>query len=180
MIRWTDIYNPINTTLLDPRDHRAQREVEDLLASKDALYPTIVPWFRYRVLPELGTPGRHVWTIRHRGSLVGEAILKLEGRHAKLCSMLLDPGIRRGGVGDLVLAQILSRVMRSDAEQIHFTIGEDTAPEQVGYFERVGFHFAGWRPGYRRGVREMVYTAPPQAAAKRFSAMRGATKKAKP
>ncbi len=94
--------------------------------------------------------------------------------------MLLDPGIRGGGVGDLVLAQILSRVMRSDAEQIHFTIGEDTAPEQVGYFERVGFHFAGWCPGYRRGVREMVYTVPPQAAAKKFSAMWGATKKAKP
>lgn len=154
----------VSASPLNPGDRQAQREVEDLLASKGALYPDIVPWFRRRVLPGLGTSARHVWTIRRGGALVGEAILKLDGRDAKLCSMFLDPEIRRVGVGDLVLAQILGRARRSGAEEIHFTIGEDTAPDHVGYFERVGFHFVGWRQGYRRGVREMVYAASPAAA----------------
>lgn len=160
----TDMSGTVSAFPLSPGDRQAQRELEELLASKSCLYPDIVPWFRRKVLPELGTPARHVWAIWRSGSLVGEAILKLDGRGAKLCSMFLDPGIRGVGVGDLVLAQILGRARRCGAGEIHFTIGEDTAPEHTGYFERVGFHFACWRQGYRRGVREMVYAASPAAA----------------
>lgn len=131
-----------------------------MLERHDGLYPGISVWFRRRVLPEIWGGGRIVLCVEFEERVVAEAILKLRGASAKLCSFYVEPGVRRTGVAADLLATALARARARRCSDIHFTIGEDGASEHASYFEQFGFSFCGnLGQRYRKGVDEWVYRA---------------------
>lgn len=131
-----------------------------LLERHETIYPGITAWFRRRVLPEVSNGGRVVLGVQQEDELIAEAVLKLRGLRAKLCSFYVDPCARKSGVAADLLATALANVRSAGCTDIHFTIGEDGAQEHAGYFERFGFTMgANLGPRYRRGFDEWLYRA---------------------
>lgn len=151
---------PVKCVAVRGADDQRAAELRSMLERHDGLYPGISVWFRRRVLPEICGGGRIVLCVEFEERIVAEAILKLRGASAKLCSFYVEPGVRRTGVAADLLATALARARARRCSDIHFTIGEDGAGEHARYFEQFGFSFCGsLGQRYRKGVDEWVYRA---------------------
>lgn len=101
-------------------------------------YPEFSQWYRKAV-----AEGRRMYVAMDRDVPLGAAILKLEGRHLKLCCLSVKDKRRGEGAGRLLMEQFIQDAKDFGLEP-YFTAKRDPAIEKfaaaMGFFEvgRIG------------------------------------------
>lgn len=134
------------------------RQILEYLLAYGVYYPGIDEWFD-KVILEASSERRRIWVVIAGDELSGLAITKT-GKRAKLCHISLSPSLRRIGVGSQLMRMVVEDLLKSGAQTVHLTAGDEIADEYGRFFGRCGFRVTARASNrYRRGRDELVWKA---------------------
>lgn len=163
---------PASVSILRASGHAADRgllrEIENLIAPCEDLYPGIDLWLRRTALPGILAGARSGFLACSGSVGVAAAIVKFSGE-LKLCSLRVLPGHEHRGIGTSLFAAAAS-TLAEHGDSVFFTAPEALAIERKRFFEQLGFRLRGrFGETYRRGQAEMVFRGEAADVARRAS-----------
>lgn len=121
-------------------------------AGVESFYPDFRNWLADKVIPGMATGERFCLGAMSGAALVGVAIGKLSGPDRKLCTLWVEQGSRRAGVGESLAQAAFERL---GTPTPLFTVPEEILPDFEGALRRWGFRLSAIREdAYRPGARE--------------------------
>lgn len=136
--------------------------IREFLLESSNLYPAIDSWWENRVRPDI-EEGRRIALVVDSGKGLDGIFIGKPGRSAKLCTLRLREAVRNQGIGRILVAEGLRRLLAADPATFHVTISEAAEGGCTVFFESIGFRqIAVQRNRYRGGVDEFVYSCAKQ------------------
>lgn len=159
---------PVETEILSLRGPAADRDalaaLRQVLVECEDLYPGIDLWLDRTALPGVLDGARTGLLAFRHGEVVGASLVKTTSER-KLCSLRVLPGERGHHVGTALFLRAAEVLSEADGA-FHFTAPESLAVERRGFFESIGFRFAGLLPlRYRCEGDEHVFVGEPAQVA---------------
>jgi ribosomal-protein-alanine N-acetyltransferase len=105
------------------------------------------PWTRRDMAELLASPGVAGLFLEIEGREDGLALWRTAADEAELLTIAVQADRRRRGLGRALLAAVVARVRRGDAQNLFLEVGEDNAPARSLY-SQAGFVEVGRRPNY--------------------------------
>jgi predicted transcriptional regulator len=119
---------------------KALLDLERLISEHKEFYPDIMKWFSGKVLPGIEKGQRVAYVGYNNNQAVASAILK-NGKQAKFCHLSIKNDYRNMHMGE-VFFSIMALDVRSEAEEIHFTLPESLWQSKNDFFTSFGFSHA--------------------------------------
>jgi predicted transcriptional regulator len=136
--------------------------IREFLLESSNLYPAIDSWWENRVRPDI-EEGRRIALVADSGKGLDGIFIGKPGCSAKLCTLRLRETVRNQGIGKILVAEGLRRLLAADPATFHVTISEAAEEGCAVFFESIGFRqIAVQRNRYRGGVDEFVYSCAKQ------------------
>jgi len=119
-------------------------------------YPGILEWYS-GLRDALLSGQKRMFVSRSGHEIQGLAITK-NGYNAKLCHISVLPTARNRGLGNTLMHQALSYMIRNGARSIVVTTGEEVFYAHKPFFHAAGFRAIDWQlHRYRQGVSEIIW-----------------------
>ena len=119
-------------------------------------YPGILEW--YSGLRDALLSGQRSMFVSKRGHEIQGLAITRNGCNAKLCHISVLPTERNRGLGNALIHQALSDMVRKGARSIVVTSGEEVFYAHKPFFLAAGFRVIDWQlHRYRRGVSEIIW-----------------------
>lgn len=97
------------------------------------------------------------------GRVVGYVVALVVGEEGEIADLAVHPGMRRGGVGALLLSRVEEDVARAGVRTLFLEVRESNEPA-LGLYRARGFEAVGRRRGYyRRPVEDALVLRRPLA-----------------
>jgi ribosomal-protein-alanine N-acetyltransferase len=125
------------------------------------------PWSAESIRETIGMPWMFTQIAEDRaGALAGYVFCREVAGESELLNLAVDPALRRGGVGRILLDAALQWLTLRGAHETFLEVRESNAAA-IALYERVGFRAVGRRPDYyQRPVEDAIlYRRPGQGPA---------------
>ncbi|HVN64748.1 MAG TPA: GNAT family N-acetyltransferase [Candidatus Binataceae bacterium] len=144
------------------RDHRlrALQDSPDAFSSTfEAEQAQSEQWWLDRVRAGSADPKREIFIALDRDRFVGSIVVALESKSAHIYAMWIDPGCRRRGFGQSLLAAALSWARDRNAELADLWVTDGNRPA-IELYRHGGFAITGeedlLRPGSKLRINRMI------------------------
>jgi ribosomal-protein-alanine N-acetyltransferase len=104
------------------------------------------PWSEGVFNDELATEGR-IYLVAEDSELIGFGGVMLVGEEAHITNLLVDPSIRRRGVGRALMVELIKAAVKSGARHLTLEVRQSNEAARRLY-AGVGLNPVGMRPGY--------------------------------
>jgi len=105
------------------------------------------PWSAGEYQALLARPQTLTWVAMTDGEAVGFLIAALIADEAEIYEIVIAPAHRRRGLGQALMAVLMSQAKAAGARNIHLEVAADNAAARALY-DGCGFQAAGRRKGY--------------------------------
>jgi len=122
----------------------AANDIGPVIALEHAVYP--FPWSE-QIFRDCLRVGYDCWVVDADSRVAGYGIMSMGAGECHILNLCIDPGLRRRGVGRMLLCMLLSRARR--AGMLHaFLEVRPSNKAAMALYEGMGFERIGLRRGY--------------------------------
>jgi ribosomal-protein-alanine N-acetyltransferase len=122
----------------------AADDIESVIALEHAVYP--FPWSE-QIFRDCLRVGYDCWVVEAGSGVAGYGVMSMGAGECHILNLCIDPGLRRHGVGRMLLSMLLSRARRAGMLHAFLEVRPSNAAAMALY-EDMGFARIGLRRGY--------------------------------
>lgn len=126
-------------------------EIEQILR----MSPEAAAWSIEALADALRQHAPYFFVARQEQGIAGFISGRRMADEAEILNLAVRPDLRKRGIGNALAGKLLHTFARERVAQVFLEVRESNAPA-ISFYERLGFHRIGQRPGY--------YQNPPEAA----------------
>ncbi|MGO1974865.1 MAG: GNAT family N-acetyltransferase [Propionibacteriaceae bacterium] len=137
----TPLVEPVETTPATLDDLPA------LIALEETGFPARERWSAESWRGELTGDGRTVFVVRTPAGIVGAVTVRTVGPTADLYRVVVDPSVRRSGIGRQLVSVAVDAAERAGARKVVLEVRYDNEPA-IALYQSLGFEQLGVRKDY--------------------------------